>query len=214
MRRLEIRIVGAVLLIVVGVLSLLQNLGIFEGGLALLWALLLAAGGVLFLYAFLADRNQWWFIIPGFVLLSVAALIGLEQFVPAFDGDWGGALVTGGIGLAFWAVYFVKREHWWAIIPGGVMLTIAAVIGLSSGLERIGLEVGGVFFLGLGLTFGLLSLLPSPEGRITWALIPAAVFLVMGALITAAAADLLLYLWPAALILGGLYLIFRVLRSR
>jgi hypothetical protein len=34
-------------------------------------------------------------------------------------------LVVGGIGFAFWAIYFVKREHWWAIIPGSVMLTIA-----------------------------------------------------------------------------------------
>jgi hypothetical protein len=74
--------------------------------------------------------------------------------------------------------------------------------------------MGGVFFFGLGLTFALLAILPTPEGRLTWAIIPAIVLLVMGALITAAAAQLINYLWPVALVLGGLYLLYRVIRSR
>lgn len=51
------------------------------------------------------------------------------------------------------------------------------------------------------------------QGRIKWALIPAAVLLVMGLLLGAAAAPLLNYLWPVALILAGLYHVFRTLIS-
>ena len=214
MKQLRIRIVGGILLITVGILSLLSSLGIFVGGLDLFWALLFGAGGALFLYVFLSDRENWWAIIPGFVLISIGVLIALERFAPRGIGDWGGVLVSSGIGFAFWAIYFVKREHWWAIIPGSVMLTIAIVVGLTSPLENAGIDTGGVFLLGLGLTFGLLALLPSPQGRMKWALIPAAVLLVIGLLITTAAAELVQFIGPAALILVGLYLIFRMFRSR
>ena len=214
MKLSKVRVIGSILLIALGILSLLSNLEIFVGGLDLFWALLFGAGGALFLYVFLSDREDWWAIIPGFVLISIGALIALERFAPRGIGDWGGVLVLSGIGFAFWAIYFVKREHWWAIIPGSVMLTIAIVVGLSSPLENAGIDTGGVFLLGLGLTFGLLALLPSPQGRMKWALIPAAVLLVIGLLITAAAAELVQFIGPAVLILVGLYLIFRVFRSR
>ncbi|MFQ5812924.1 MAG: hypothetical protein ACE5I2_07030 [Anaerolineae bacterium] len=118
----------------------------------------------------------------------------------------------GGIGLAFWVIYFQKREYWWAVIPGGVMFTVALIAGLDAVFE--GAETGGVLFLGLGLTFGLLSLLPTPQGQMRWALIPAAILLVMGLLVTAATTGILQYLWPTALILVGLYLLFRMFRSR
>jgi hypothetical protein len=213
MRRWIIRVVGGVLLIAFGVLSLLSNLGIFVGGLDLLWALLFGIGGALFLYVFLSYRDQWWAIIPGFVLISIGVLIALERFAPRLGGDWGGVLVVGGIGLAFWAIYLVKREHWWAIIPGSVMLTIALIIGLSSTLESAGFDTGGVLLLVLGLVLGLLALVPTPQGRMKWALIPAGVLLVIGLLVTASE-QLLPFVGPAILIVAGLYLALRVFRSR
>ena len=207
MRRFEVRVVGAILLIGVGVLFLLQNLGVLGAISAILWALLFAVGGAVFFYVFLTDRSNWWAVIPGFVLLGIAGLIALSELAPEVEGAWGGALFLGCIGLAFWVVYLSKREHWWAVIPGGVMVTTALVTGLSSVFD--GAEIGGIFLIGLGLTFGLLSLLPTPEGRIKWALVPAAVLSIVGLLITAATASLLNYLWPAALSLAGLYGIFR-----
>ena len=212
MKRPQVPIIGGILLIAAGVLFLLQNLNIIGGGIALLWALLFGAGGAIFLYVFLADRTDWWAIIPGFVLLGLAALIALSTLAPQVGGAWGGALFLGGIGLAFWVVYFTRRDFWWAVIPGGVLITLALVAGLSSVVQ--GVETGGVFFLGLGLTFGLLSFLRTPEGRMKWALIPAAVLLVMGLALTAAGASFLKYLWAVALIAGGGYLLFRALRAR
>jgi len=207
MRRFEVHVIGGILLIAAGVLFLLQNFGILGGDIVLLWSLLFGAGGLVFLYVFLTNRANWWAVIPGFVLLSLAAVIALDQLAPQAEETWGGALFLGGIALAFWVVYLTKREHWWAVIPGGVLLTIGLVTGLSSVLE--GVEMGGVFFLGLGLTFGLLSLLPTPEGRMKWALIPAGVLLAMGLIITAAATAVFNYLWPVALILAGLALLLR-----
>jgi len=214
MKRFDARTVnavGAILLIGVGILLLLQNFGILVGVVALIWSLIFGAGGLVFLYVFLTNRVHWWALIPGFALLSLAALIALDEFFPRVGDALGGTIFLGGIGLAFWVIYFLNREHWWAVIPGGVMFTVALVAGLDAVFE--GLEMGGVVLLGIGLTFGLLSLLPTPQGRMRWALIPAAVLLVMGLLITAATTGILQYFWPAALIVVGLYLLFRMFRS-
>ena len=207
----ESPIVWGVLLIALGVLFLLQTFGILGWLLTLVWVFLFGAAGAAFLFVFLMDRAHWWAVIPGFTMLSLAALIALNWLFPKVGETLGGTLFLGGIGLGFWVVYFVKREHWWAVIPGGVMLTVALVAGLSSVVE--GVATGGVLFLGIGLTFGLLSIVPTPQGRIKWALVPAAVLLVMGLLMTAAATPLI-KLWPAALILAGLYSLFRAFSSR
>ena len=215
MKRFDARTVntvGAILLIVVGILLLLQNFGILGGVVALIWSLIFGVGGLIFLYVFLTNRVHWWAIIPGFALLGVAALIALDEFFPRVGDALGGMIVLGGIGLAFWVIYFLNREHWWAVIPGGAMFTVALIAGLDAVFE--GAETGGVLFLGLGLTFGLLSLLPTPHARMRWALIPAAVLLVIGVLITAAATGIFEYLWAIALILAGLYLLLRMFRSR
>jgi len=212
MKRLEIRVVGAILLIAAGVLFLLQNLGILGGALSLLWTLVFAAAGAVFLYTFLTDQTNWWAIIPGFALLSLAATVALSELAPESADPWTGTLFLTGIGMGFWAIYLTNRQHWWAVIPGGVLITLGVVAGLSSVLE--GEQTGGIFFLGLGLTFGLLSRLQTPEGRMKWALIPAAVLLVMGLLLTAAATAIFTYIWPASLILVGLYLILRTLISQ
>jgi len=211
-RRFDVRTIGGILLIVFGILLLLQNLGILMGVVALIWALIFAAGGAILVYMFLTNRANWWAIIPGFALLSIGALIALDEFWPQVGNALGGAIFLGGIGLAFWVIYLFNREHWWAIIPGGAMFTLAAVAGLESVFE--GAELGGVFFVGLGLTFALLSLVPAPQGRMKWALIPAVVMVVMGVLIAAAAAGGLALLGGIALILAGLYALFRIFVHR
>jgi len=212
MKRFEASVAWGVLLIAGGILFLLQNLGILGGGLALVWALLFAAAGMVFLYVFLNDRDDWWAVIPGCVLLSLGILIGLDELAPMLSNLLGGALVLGAISLSFLVIYFTKRDYWWAIIPGGVMLTLAVITVVDSSAQD--LEVGGILFLGLGATFGILSLLPHPQGRMKWPIIPAAVFLIMGTLLTAASASVLNYLWPTALVLTGLYLVYRSLTSK
>ena len=213
MKRFDVRNIGAILLIVVGILLLLQGFGILEGVVALVWALVLAAGGLVFLYLFLTERNRyWWAIIPGFALLGAAALVVLDEFFPRVGGNLGGMLLLGGLGLAFFVIYFQKREYWWAIIPGGALVTLALIAGLESVFD--GDEIGGLLFIGLGLTFGVLYLRPSPYKWMKWFIIPAGVLLVMGLLTIVAAIGGSDLLFGAALIVVGLYLLYRMFRSR
>lgn len=211
MKNIASRVLWGILLIAAGVLFLLQSLDIIRVA-AVVWPLIFGIASLAFLFIFAtAPQDNWWAAIPGFVLLGLAGVMALGELAPQVEETWGGSIFLGGIALAFWVIYLVNTEQWWAIIPGGVLLTLAVVAGLSEALQ--GAETGGIFFFGLGVTFALLALLPTPEGRLTWAFIPAVVLLAMGAVITAAAAELINYVWPAALILGGLYLLYRVFRS-
>jgi hypothetical protein len=212
MKRFDVRMVGGILAIIVGILLLLQNFGILGVVVALIWALIFAAAGLVFLYVFVTDRANWWAVIPGLALLGIAALIALDEFWPQVGDAVGGTLFLGALGLAFWIIYFINREHWWAVIPGGVLFTLALVTVASYVLG--GDWAGGVFFLGLGATFGLLYFVPTPHGRMKWALIPAAVLVVMGVLITAVATGGLAFLGGAILILIGLYFLSRMFRAR
>lgn len=206
MKRFDYRWLWGLLLVLAGGLLLLNNLEIvpIQG---YIWAALFALTGIAFIVVYFRDREQWWAIIPGLTLLGIGVVAVLADFMPGQMGAWLGAAFLGMIGLAFWLVFFSRRDFWWAIIPGGVLVTLAIVSGATAVFK--GVELGGFFFIGLGLTFLLVGLVRTPDGQMKWAFIPAAVLLIMGLLITAAATSLINYVWPIVIILGGIYLLWR-----
>ena len=173
MKRIDLSMVGGLLLVLLGLLFGLQTFGLIESAMVWLWVLFFGAGSLGFLYVFLTNREQWWAIIPACSLGGLAVLIALGMLFPRLGGAFGGTLFLGAVGLSFWIIYFLKRDFWWAVIPGGALFTLALLPLLSEFVD--GLIVGGVFFLGMGATFALVALLPSPEGDRRWAFIPAAV---------------------------------------
>ncbi|MBC7228017.1 MAG: hypothetical protein H5T61_12440 [Thermoflexales bacterium] len=203
MKRIDWRVIVGLLLILWGALSLLEKVGVLPWGVNLFWGLVGIGGGAAFLYVFFTNpRAQWWAAIPGFFLLG----LGANGFVP----EWlNGAVFLGSIGLAFWAIYLTNPQHWWGILSGGVLLTLAAVAGLSERLT--GIDTGSVFFLGLGLTFLLVALL----ARHSWAYIPALVLVLFAAALGLGFGGFLDWLWIGALFLAGLILVlFALLRRR
>jgi hypothetical protein len=210
MKQMNWRAVTGLLLVAAGALLLLQTLGIMSFVWNVVWAVLLAGGGVSLLLAFIGSRNHWWAAIPGMTLLGLGGLVGMS--IVGLDVYFGGAVFLAAIGLGFWLVYLRTRENWWAVIPGGVLLTLALTAGLNDLMPRI--ETGGLFFLGLALTFALVYLLPVPGERMRWALIPAGVLFLVGLVITIASSSILSLIWPAALIVGGAYLVYRAARAR
>jgi hypothetical protein len=212
MKRIDRSLLLGLALVGAGALFLLQNLG-FLGPLEnAFWALIFGAAGVGFLAALVRNQTHWWAAIPGCALLGIGLLIALDDLAPALAGGWGGPLFLGMLGLGFWVVYLVRRAYWWAIIPGGALFTLALVAGLSDTMA--GEDGGWVFFLGLSATFGLVYLLPTNEGRMRWALYAAAALLAMALLVMAAMGQVVNLLVPAALILAGVYLMYRTMRPR
>ena len=212
MTRKDGRLVWGALLVLLGFGFLLQNLGVFdlfglipESLWTIFWIGVFGSAGVLFLVGLWLNRDNWWMAIPGFVLLGLSATILVDEFLPGFPLS--GSVFLGSVGLAFITVYVMNREHWWAIIPGGVNFTLAVVAGLD---EVSGWETGGVFFLGLALTFALVALSPATaRGKMNWAWIPAGVLFALAVVTTASMEGFINILWPLVLVIVGGALLYR-----
>lgn len=208
MKRFDPRIIIGTLLIVAGALGFLQAFGFLRNASDVFWGLVFLAAGGIFLFMFASGfaSGGWWAAFPGFVLAGIGVLI----LLPDALSDIGGAIFLGAIGLSFWTVYLTGRERWWAIIPGGVLFTLAIVSALPNRLFG-GVDSGGVFFLGLALTFLLVALL----ANLRWAYWPAGVLGVFGAfLFFESQIYLLSYIAAAALIAVGVFIILRSVRSQ
>jgi hypothetical protein len=211
MKLLNSRVVWGSLLILAGLLLLLGNLTNLNFG-SIFFAILFGLAGLFFLSVYVQNRSSWWALIPGVILPSLGVMIGLDELAPAFSDVVGGAFFLGSISLAFWLVYLTNRSQWWAVIPAGVLLTLAIVAGLEELFPNA--EMGGVFFVGLGLTFALLGLLPNQGVNLRWAFIPAGILILFGLLISTAEFGLINYAWPILFILAGMFLLLRTFMLR
>jgi hypothetical protein len=201
---------GAILLLA-GALLLLDSLEVVDSG-VLVWPFAFGAAGAAFLAVFSRSRANWWAAIPGFALLGLAAVIATTGLWPGQAGDWPGSLFFLFIAAGFAAVYFREQANWWALIPCGVLLTLALVVALPPGLD--GTPVAAVLFLGLAATFATLAATPD---RMKWPLIPAAVLAVVGlsfaiqSTVNFGAMDYITALVP---LVAGLYLLYYAFHSR
>jgi hypothetical protein len=202
MKRFDYRIVVGAALILGGILMLLDQTGVLRGAADLFWAGILAIGAAIFLFWFFSDSSKWWAAIPGFTLAGLAASSLLLDRI-----GWGGLAVLGGIGAGFWAVYLSDRKRWWAIIPGGVLLTLGITSVMSDAYGVA--SSGGVFFVGLGLTFVLVALLT----KMKWAFIPAAVLLLLGFFLGTPFVGSMQYIWIGVLLVAGVILVVSAVRS-
>ena len=84
-------------------------------------------GGIL-LYAYWNTQSGYriGFLIPGAIILGLGVGLVLHSF--QFFGGWGGDVVTLGLGLGFCLIWVLERRHWWALIPGGILV----LVGLST----------------------------------------------------------------------------------
>lgn len=206
MRRYDPRLMLGILLVLGGLLSLLDVMGIISNAGGIFWGLVFGAAGLVFLFMLINNPQNWWAAFPAFTLFGLAASSFLSGRLEAFDG----LVFFAGISLAFWWVYFTDKERWWAIIPAGVMLTLGVVSTVGNISE---METGGLFFLGLGLTFILVAILPGGNQR-SWALIPGVILLLFGALLATPYGGLATYIWPAVLIILGGYFVVRFFVNR
>lgn len=213
MKKVDFRVLKGSGLIALGTIFLLQTTGIISGAFSLIWSLLFAAGGAVFLYFYFLNRAQWWALIPGLLFLGFAGLIILSEYGSSNLRAFGAPLILFSLALSFLLIYLLHRSNWWAIIPGGFLASIAAMVALEPYLRGGGAAVG-VFFLGGALTFGLLGVVRTPQGRMKWAYIPGIVLLVLSLVFFSIALEAFQALWAGALIVLGLLVVIRTLLRR
>jgi hypothetical protein len=206
MAKLSSRVIWGTILIIGGLLFLLESLGLMIIG--SIWPVIFGIAGIFFMVTFFRDTMQWWPVIPGLTLIGLAIMIFLNTVAPKFAQNISSGIFLGCIGLSFIAILLATRgQQWWAMIPGGVLLTIAVVTSVSSYAD--GNLSGALFMLGLATTFALLYFIPFNGEKRGWAIYPFIILGVIGILILGATAQIAQYLWPAVLIILGLYVIIK-----
>lgn len=171
-------------------------------------AMFMVAVALPFWVAYLTNRENWWALIPGGILTMVAVLIAGTTTNIA-DEIWV-AIMLAGMGLAFLAVYFNRRESWWAIIPGGSLIGVGTTVffaGLDLPEPFVARLAGGSFMFVLGLTFAWLWILRNQHNT-HWAKYPAVGLVSIGLLIMLIGNNIE-YVWPLILIALGAWLLWR-----
>ena len=204
-------LIPAWVLTVIGGIIILDETSINEDVTA---ALILLSIALPFFVVYMMNHQHWWALIPAGVLAVIALIVVIasnasEDFVPV--------LIMAAIALPFFIVYSRSPQNWWALIPAGFLATIAVgllvifAIGEDSNSVILA-RAGGVFFLGWGLTFGVLWLRRAVHDT-DWAKWPAAVLLIcgLGVIVFGAGFD---KLWPLLIILAGVVVLYFGLRKR
>ncbi len=208
------RTIFGTLLIAAGVLILLQQLGYLGGGAGdAIFTGLFALGALNFYGRYREDLDSWWLALIAFVLAAFAVEGLLNLFLPAVGRAIGGAVLFIFLGTAFLLAYLRNSINWWAIIPAGVMYSLAAVTVVDDVLGNSPIDGGGVLFLGMGLTFLALSFIRVNGERMSWGIFPAIFLIGFGLYINLGELANWEVVWPSLLILvGGYFLVQAVWR--
>ncbi|MBU0493226.1 MAG: hypothetical protein KKA73_02900 [Chloroflexi bacterium] len=155
------------------------------------------------------------------ITVAVALLLIGSGFLFLFDNmglldawsPWVWTAAFAVAGLVFIGMFVVDRQQWWAIIPGGSLLVMAAIPVLD--LYLPGDVTGALFFAGIGVVFLALYLLRSPARPLGWAIWPALGCLGFGlfVLVVSNLEQWAVFIAPAVLIALGLFVIWGAIRA-
>jgi hypothetical protein len=149
------------LLIGVGVVVLIFNSNLLGTLPSLIWLVLLFGVAVAL---WVVGVIPHWVRIVGVAVLYILAM--------STSGDLAGVAALGFPAAAFAVIYLLRpKRNWWAIIPGGVLASIALLVLFEEIFP--GWDGAAIMFLGFAATFTTLYLLPALRGGKRWALYPA-----------------------------------------
>lgn len=198
---------GAVMLFLAMTTLLVDNVGGEWVG-----SLFLFLTGLSFFVVYLNNRTHTW-------ALLVAYILGVLSLAPAMASGGGdtaayfGSVFLFAVALPFFVLYFRSMENWWAIIPAGVMTTLAVIAGAAIAgwirNETQGVYANAVLMFGLAATFAVVWLRHARE----WAKV-ATIILAALAVASVFFASYTEIFWPVAIILAGAYLLFNSMRAK
>jgi uncharacterized membrane protein HdeD (DUF308 family) len=200
-------------LIIIGLLSLLHNFRLLRLSEEYVVSLIFSGSGVALFHHGRSSARKWacyW----GGALLVVGVIIFIAA-TPFLPDELIGTLWLWLLAGVLYGVYQRNHDRWWVLLFALPAFTIGGVV-LLEGFRLLRGDIAAILInLGLAGTFAFLYAIRSPERKLGWAKYPAAVFTLVAAIIFLAEnyGDALPLAISGMLILGGLYLIFRTLRT-
>jgi len=196
------------LLILFGAVLLLEQFNILTGVPALLWgALLVLIGAALMSDHLRLPGAAAWKVFPGMALIGM----GIESMLPHSLKMLDGVAFLAAMGAAFVLFMQGTKRSWWAVIPAGVFFSLA-LTNLVDNVTKF--DAGGIFLIGLGVTFFVLALVSIQGEKREWGFIPGSVLVILGALEYTTKFNVSWdYLLPGILILAGLLFLLRSFTS-
>jgi hypothetical protein len=175
-------------------------------------SLFLFAVAFSFFVVYLNNRTRQWALLVAYIMFVLSPAPIMSSFGGNVD-EYFGSLFLFAVGFPFFVVYFRSKKNWWAIIPAGVMTTLAVIAGAAiAGWIQDGNDGGfaNSFLMGgLAATFAVVWLRHAKN----WAKV---VTFVLAALAVASVffASFTDIFWPVALILVGAYMLFTAMRPK
>ncbi|MEJ2758961.1 MAG: hypothetical protein P8046_10820, partial [Anaerolineales bacterium] len=185
----------------VGILDILQG--------DVLAATVLGLVALPFLVVFLLNRENWWALIPAWVLFSIGLMV-LLLGIGMLPGGLVPLYVLSSIGLPFLVVFLLNRENWWALIPAYVMFSIGIMVALIDVGVLNDFGIPAYVMLAIALPFFVVYFMNRQQ---RWALIPGGIMTVIG-LGFFAGTDLAAYVIPAIMLIAGGWLLLRSFGQR
>lgn len=165
-----------------------------------------------FLIVYVNNRARNWALLVAYILFVLSVAPAMASFGGRTAAYFGSVFLLA-IALPFFFVYFRYPQNWWAIIPAGVMtsLAVVATLGIAGWIRDA--ETGGVsnaiLMGGLAATFAVIWLRHSKP----WAKIVTVILAAVG-VVSVFFASFGNIFWPLAIILVGGYLLFTALKPK
>ncbi|MCP5094018.1 MAG: hypothetical protein GY943_00540 [Chloroflexi bacterium] len=189
------------LLILFGIVGLIEMVTDLT---AWVWVAILAVAGLGTFGTYLANRSEWWLLIPTYVMWAVATLVALIQ-LGILRGEFIAPFVLTAVALPFLFGYLRNREQWGLLIPAYVLLAVGVMVFLIGRGVLNDLLIPAYIMFTIAIPFFIVF---GRNSQHWWALIPGGIMTVIGLafLITTAIAG---YVIPIVLILAGIWVLVR-----
>ncbi len=168
------------------------------------WVAVLAVAGLGIFSIYLANRSEWWLLIPAYVMWAIAALVALIE-LNILRGELIALFVLTAAALPFLFVYGRNSLHWWALIPAYALLAVGVMVWLIERGILVDFLIPAYIMFAIAIPFFVVY---GRNSQHWWALIPGGIMTVMG-LSFLLAEEMAGYIVPAMLILAGIWILVR-----
>lgn len=192
-------LLGLILIVAGGIFLFAQ---MFDLNVLLIFPLVFLSASLIFL--FIAQQGHTWAYIPAYVMIVLAGMFFIIEIGASHHL---GSYFTFAVALPFLFVYFKDmKKNWWALIPAYVNAAIGLLIFFAVTGMLPGDALAAYILFAVAAPFLFLFV---RKPREWWWAIPGGVLGLVGTgLLLGRFMNLLVYLIPALMILGGIILLF------